>query len=276
MKGETHCDAAFALIQDGTPMQAGIGLELMGRLPEPETLVLLTRRDNTIRTFEDLRNKSIGIGPEGSGTAFLMRQLFADPDLADLKIDMPAGDLEQQARSVSEGRLDLVAYVIRSDAEFLRTIIRQYNLDIVELKDLPGLVDRYRWLTLGRIPAGASAWSPPLPEADKPAAQVNTPDRGQFLRQACGPDRISLAAQRRDSGFHQEQSAGLDQLAPPQSRWQRKPGNSLPPERCNSPIAISPGRQSDVAGLLGLSADGPRPAFSNGLRGLSRFPSLES
>ncbi len=174
VQGATRCDAAFALVQDGTPMQADMGLELIGRLPEPETLVLLTRRDNTIRTFEDLRNKSIGIGPEGSGTAFLMRQLFADPDLAGLKIEMPTMDLQQQARAVSEGRLDLAAYVIRSDAEFLRTIIRQNNLDIVELKDLPGLVDRYRWLTLGRIPAGRFSLVPPLPEADKLAAQVNT------------------------------------------------------------------------------------------------------
>jgi len=44
-KGDTSCEAAFALIQDGTPMKAGMGLELMGRLPEPETLVLLARRD---------------------------------------------------------------------------------------------------------------------------------------------------------------------------------------------------------------------------------------
>ena len=174
VQGHKSCDAEFALIQDGTPMPAGTGLELMGRLPEPETLVLLARRDNTIRTFEDLRNKSIGIGPEGSGTAFLMRQLFADPDLADLKINMPVADLEEQARSVSERRLDLAAYVIRSDAEFLRTMIRQYNLDIVELKDLPGLVDRYRWLTLGRIPAGRFSLVPPIPAADKLAAQVNT------------------------------------------------------------------------------------------------------
>ena len=68
-QGHASCDAKFALVQDGTPMQAGAGLELLGRLPEPETLVLLTRRDNNLRTFEDLRNKSIGIGPEGSGTA---------------------------------------------------------------------------------------------------------------------------------------------------------------------------------------------------------------
>ena len=66
LQGQTRCDAQFALIQDGTPMQAGTGFELMGRLPEPETLVLLARRDNNFRSFEDLRNKTIGIGPEGS------------------------------------------------------------------------------------------------------------------------------------------------------------------------------------------------------------------
>jgi len=172
--GHASCDVKFALVQDGTPMQAGAGLELLGRLPEPETLVLLARRDNNLRTFEDLRNKSIGIGPEGSGTAFLVRQLFADSDLADLKINMLATDLEEQARSVSEGRLDLAAYVIRSDAKFLGTIIRNYNLDLVELNDLSGLVDRYRWLSLGRIPAGRFSLVPPVPETDKLTPQVNT------------------------------------------------------------------------------------------------------
>jgi TRAP-type uncharacterized transport system substrate-binding protein len=173
-QSRASCETKFALIQDGTPIQAGKGFELLGRLPEPETLVLLARQDNNIRTFEDLRNRSIGIGPEGSGTAYLVRQLFADSDLAGLKIDMPAADLEEQARSVSEGRLDLAAFVIRSDAEFLRTIIRKYKLDIVELKDLSGLVNRYRWLTLGRIPAGRFNLVPPIPEADRLAPQVNT------------------------------------------------------------------------------------------------------
>ena len=172
--GHASCDVKFALVQDGTPMQAGAGLELLGRLPEPETLVLLARRDNNLRTFEDLRNKSIGIGPEGSGTAFLVRELFADSDLADLKINMLATDLEEQARSVSEGRLDLAAYVIKSDARFLGTIIRNYNLDLVELNDLSGLVDRYRWLSLGRIPAGRFSLVPPIPETDKLTPQVNT------------------------------------------------------------------------------------------------------
>jgi TRAP-type uncharacterized transport system substrate-binding protein len=174
VRGEASCDTKFALVQDGTPMPADKGLELLGRLPEPESLILLARRGNTIGGFDDLRNKSIGIGPEGSGTAFLMRQVFGDADLASLKINMPFGDLEEQARSVSEGRLDLAADVIRSDAEFLHTIIRKYDLDIVELNELSGLVDRYRWLSLGRIPAGRYSLIPPIPATDKLVPQVHT------------------------------------------------------------------------------------------------------
>ena len=270
VQGQTHCDAAFALIQDGTLMQAGMGLELMGRLPEPETLVLLARRDNTIRTFEDLRNKSIGIGPEGSGTAFLMRELFADPDLADLKINMPAVDLEAQARSVSEGRLDVAAYVIRSDAEFLRTIIRQYNLDIVELKDLPGLVDRYRWLTLGRIPAGRFSLVPPLPEADKRAAQVNTlivanpcakrADRIAFLSLLSAeiPDFVKSNPPAWTS------SAGTVPLAP-EARQFFATGEMQIPDRY-FPWAVN--LMSPVYWVYLLMA---ATALFNGMRGLSRF-----
>lgn len=174
VKDDAGCDQKFALVQDGTPMPADRGLELLGRLPEPESLILLTRQGNTIGNFENLRNKSIGIGPEGSGTAFLMRLMFGDPDLADLNIKMPFGDLDAQAQAVSEGRIDLAAYVIRSDAEFLRTIIRKYNLEIVALKDLPGLVARHRWLALGRIPSGRYGLLPPIPETDRPVPQINT------------------------------------------------------------------------------------------------------
>src|SRR6516164_2821693 len=34
--GQGHCAEMFAIVQDGTPVSAGAGLELLGRLPEPE------------------------------------------------------------------------------------------------------------------------------------------------------------------------------------------------------------------------------------------------
>jgi len=66
-----RCAAAFALVQDGIPMPADAGLEMLGRLPEPESLLLLGRQNRAFLSFADLRGASIGIGPEGSGTAYL-------------------------------------------------------------------------------------------------------------------------------------------------------------------------------------------------------------
>jgi hypothetical protein len=66
--GQARCSEIFALIQDGTPVSADAKLELLGRLPEPESLLLLGRPGNAFHTFADLRGASIGVGPQGSGT----------------------------------------------------------------------------------------------------------------------------------------------------------------------------------------------------------------
>ena len=52
-------------------------------------------------------------------------------------------------------KLDLAAFVMQEDAEFLRTVIRQHGLDIVSPQDLQGLIARYPWLSLGRDPGGS-------------------------------------------------------------------------------------------------------------------------
>ena len=130
-----HCAAAFALVQDGIPVPADSGLELLGRLPEPESLLLLGRQDRRFRTFADLRGTSIGIGPEGSGTAYLLRQLFEDPDLRGLEVRLSSHELAEQARLVRRGELDLAAFVMAEDAELLQTVVNQYALDIATFQD---------------------------------------------------------------------------------------------------------------------------------------------
>src|SRR5215470_13161633 len=47
---EGSCAQKFALIQDGTPVAADQQLELLGRLPEPESLLLLARPNHAINT----------------------------------------------------------------------------------------------------------------------------------------------------------------------------------------------------------------------------------
>src|SRR6516162_4027617 len=172
--GRGHCAEMFALIQDGTPVSADAGLELLGRLPKPESLLLLARQGHAFHTFGDLRGTSIGIGPEDSGTSYLMHQLFEDSDLRGLDVHLTNHGLREQAELVAQGKLDLAAFVMPEEAEFLYTVIRQYGLDIVSPEDLEGLIARCPWLSLGRIPAGRYDVVRAVPAADKEVARLGT------------------------------------------------------------------------------------------------------
>jgi TRAP-type uncharacterized transport system substrate-binding protein len=168
------CVPAFAFVQDGVPAPANAGLATLGRLPQPESLFLFARRGRAINSFSDLKGASVGIGPEGSGTAYLMQQLMDNSDLGGLDLKPSNHDLEAQAGLVRDGQLDLAASVMNESAELVRTLVNKYDLEIVAPSDMEGLVARDKWLNLGRIPAGYYDISAPIPATDKLVAQVDT------------------------------------------------------------------------------------------------------
>jgi TRAP-type uncharacterized transport system substrate-binding protein len=172
--GQDQCANMFALVQDGVPVPSNAGLELLGRLPEPETLLLLGKSNRPFRTFSDLRGTTIGIGPEGSGTAYLMQQLFEDPDLRELGVRLSQHELREQAELLAQGKLDLAAFVMQEDATFVRTLVRQYDLDIVSPQDLQGLIARFPWLSLGSISTGRFDLVRPIPAGEKTVARLAT------------------------------------------------------------------------------------------------------
>ncbi len=169
-----RCAETFAIVQDGTPVPPESGIEVLGRLPDPEALLLLTRRDRNFAAFADLRGATIGIGPEQSGTAYLMRQLFADQDLHSFEVRLVNQPMEQQAELVARGELDLAAFVMREEAKFVRELIRRNNLDLVAPRELEGLIARHSWLSVGRIPAGFYDLALPTPATDHTVARVET------------------------------------------------------------------------------------------------------
>ena len=169
-----RCVPAFAFVQDGVPAPADAGLQTLGRLPQPESLFLLARRGRAINTFNDLKGASVGIGPEGSGTTYLMQQLLENSDLSGLGLRPSNHDLEGQAALVRDGQLDLAAFVMNENAEMIRALTNKYDLEIVAPADIEGLVAREKWLRLGRIPAGYYDIAKPIPATDKLVAQVDT------------------------------------------------------------------------------------------------------
>jgi uncharacterized protein len=174
LTNQKPCTSAFAFVQDGTPVPADAHIEALGRLPESESLLLLERRDRPFASFADLRNASIGVGPEGSGTAYLVLQLFKDADLATLGIRFSHHELTEQIELLASGRLDLAAMVMGDDAELVRRAMRQYELDIAAPREIEGLIRRHAWLGLGRIPAGFYDLTRPAPKVDKAVANVDT------------------------------------------------------------------------------------------------------
>lgn len=186
----SRCTEMFALIQDGTPVSQDARLEVLGRLPEPESLLLLAKPKRNFRTLADLRGSSIGIGPIGSGTAHLMQQLFNDPDLAGLTINLSHHALTEQAELVAQGKLDIAAMVMQEDAPLLRTLIRRHELDVVSPDDLQGLLARHSWLGIGRIPAGLYDLVRHIPPTDRQVARLNT----LLVASPCAPraDRVAL------------------------------------------------------------------------------------
>ena len=169
-----RCPATFAFVQDGTPVPVDAQIEVLGRLPDTESLLLLGQKDRTFPTFGDLRGASIGIGPEGSGTSYLMRQLFEDRDLRELNVRLSQHELAEQIELVAKGQLDLAAAVMGEDAEFIRNAVHKYDLDIAAPLGLEGLAKRHPWLELGRIPAGRYDLERPTPSADRLVARVDT------------------------------------------------------------------------------------------------------
>jgi TRAP transporter TAXI family solute receptor len=168
------CVPAFAFVQDGVPAPANAGLQTVGRLPQPESLFLFARRGRAINTFDDLKGASVGVGPQGSGTAYLMQQLMENSDLSALGLKASNHDLEAQAGLVHDGQLDVAASVMNESAEMVRTLANKYDLEIVAPADIEGLVARDKWLRLGRIPAGYYDITKPIPATDKLVAQVDT------------------------------------------------------------------------------------------------------
>jgi flagellar biosynthesis regulator FlbT len=127
-----------------------------------------------VASFEDLKGASVGIGPDGSGTAFLMQHLLDNSDLKDLGLRPANYGLEAQAALVQANQLDLAAFVMNESAEMIRNLVRKYDLEIVSPPGIDGLTERDHWLHVGRIPAGYYDVARPIPATDKHVAQVDT------------------------------------------------------------------------------------------------------
>jgi TRAP-type uncharacterized transport system substrate-binding protein len=172
MAAKQSCDVQFALLQDGTLIPAESGLELLGRLPQPESLIILGRDLERVRVPLDLAGLRIGIGPLGSGGEQLMRRLLAE--LSELRLVASTPTIDQQLDMLVRGELDLGAMVIDERAALLREAVAVRGLQILNMPDAAALTRRLPFARPGTIEAGQIDYVRRLPPHDLSVLQMDT------------------------------------------------------------------------------------------------------
>ena len=169
---KASCDIQFALVQDGLPWPKSHPLQLIGRLPISESFVVLGREADRIRSVADLRGMRVGIGPEGSGSAYVSRQVMAQ--LAELDIKVTNHTLSEQLAMLERGDLDLGAMVIAPGAQLMLQAVRDRKLQIADIPAADALAPRLPSARGGIIKAGYYDPVRELPPTDKRIIEIDT------------------------------------------------------------------------------------------------------
>ena len=183
--GAKDCTVHFGLVQDGIAYPEGHKLEVIGRLPRPESLVIVGRNVARIRAPADLKGLRIGIGPVGSGTADIMRNVLAlFEGVAVTALTMP---IDQQLGMAERGELDLAAMVLDDEGRLLADAVTHRNLDIMQMPDVASLARHLPYTRVGVIQAGQMDYVRKLPREDKKVLQIDA----LIVGNGCAPDGVT-------------------------------------------------------------------------------------
>ena len=169
--GAKDCSVHFALVQNGIAYPDGHNLELIGRLPRPESLVILGRNADRIRAPVDLKGLRMGIGPVGSGTEQMMRRVLKL--LAGIDLVVSTQPVDQQLGMLERGELDLAAMVIDEEATLLVDAVARRNLQIMHMSEGGSIARHLPFARVGQIDAGQMDFARTLPREDKKVLQVD-------------------------------------------------------------------------------------------------------
>jgi len=148
------CEVAFGLAQDGIPWPEEGPLEMVARLPESETVLFLGKDAANVSVVADLAGRRIGIGPPGSGTDQLARQLFDSRGFHDLDVELVNLPIDEQMTRLKAGTLDLGVFVILADADYIDRAVREDGLTIASFKHAKSIAGHLPIVRSEVMPAG--------------------------------------------------------------------------------------------------------------------------
>lgn len=161
-------DADLALVQGGIST-AGDGETLRslgGMFYEP--LWVFVRADDDASVFEDLRDKRLSIGGQGSGTRMLVMQIqqeFGGVWAASSRLETSG---ESAASALLGGTLDAAAFSAAIDATYVQSLLRSPDVKLLPFERAPALARRTQALADVTLLRGVIDIGEDLPAANVP------------------------------------------------------------------------------------------------------------
>lgn len=127
-------------------------------------------RGAPVGRLAQLAGRRVGVGPEGSGTHAVARQLLAANGLGGAeggsRADLVAADVGACARMLRAGELDAACFVAASTADYIQELLRDDQLALLSFGQHEAYHRRFRFLSPVTIPAGLVDLGRDIPPRD--------------------------------------------------------------------------------------------------------------
>ena len=138
-----------------------------------EPLWVFYRGDKPLERLSQLVGKRIGIGPLGSGTHAIARQLLAVNGLAESnspKENSRAVLVEENvaaaAKALQKGELDAAFFVAAIEADYIQSLLNDRSMNLLDFDQHEAYHRRFRFLAPVTVPAGLVSLGQNIPEQD--------------------------------------------------------------------------------------------------------------
>jgi TRAP transporter TAXI family solute receptor len=131
-----------------------------------EPLWLFYRKDIDLNHLTDLKDQRIAVGPDGSGTQALARQLLELNTLTAESINLlPAGG-EEAAAMLLQGDLDAAFFVIAASSPVVNTLLRSEAVALFSFDRAAAYTRHFQFLSAVTLPEGVIDFSQNIPTRD--------------------------------------------------------------------------------------------------------------
>jgi TRAP transporter TAXI family solute receptor len=171
--GEPGSDVSVAIVQSGVASPADLDrLYALGSLYR-EPLWVFHRTATRLDRLSQLAGKRIGVGPPGSGTQAIAKQMLAANGLGETKSageGPPAVLVEANtsaaANALCNGELDAAFFVAAFDAEYIQRLLNDNRVSLLGFDQHEAYHRRFRFLAPVTVPAGLVTLGRNVPAVD--------------------------------------------------------------------------------------------------------------